>query len=763
MRALARRGRLAACGVVGVAFAASGGALVPPARQGDARARHDALVEAGRLDEAERAARAGGGATSVALAEVLARRGQRVAADSIARAAIGANGPESRPALALVAELAMQRGDRAAAVREANLLLTAYERDPRGWSPRDLVAAGRAYLVVAERDASAVRAALRAFDAATAAEPTLHDAAIRAGDLLLERYNAPDARQTYEGVLRQRPGHPRATLGIARVEEFEGKGEALATARQALATNASLVEAHVFVARRFLDAEAFDSARVAAERALAIDPGAVEAWAMVGAAAWLRGDSATFRRARAAAERTNPRPAPFHVILAEAASRHRRYAEAMRFSEQALAADSQSVAALGALGTNRLRAGDIAGGRAFIERAFAIDPFNLWHKNTLDLLDHMATFRTVRLGRFEFVAPAREADVLLPYLSPLLEEAYDKLAARFDYRPTPPVRFEIFERHADFSVRTVGLAGLGALGVSFGNVLAMDAPSARDRGTFNWGSTAWHELAHTFTLGLSRSRVPRWFTEGISVLEERRARPDWGADVTPAFLAALRSDALRPVSTLNDGFLRPRHPGEVALSYYHASLVCEMIEAEFGARALGDMLRAWGEGIETPDVLRRVLGVDASAMDRRFADWLGTRFRRGAAPPAVVRDDAAIEPLLREAEARAKAGDDAGLADVLERSIWIWPYDQDVHVRLAETYARLGEFGRAVRERRAVVALGPSDVLEARYQLARALLAAGDRTGARREVLGVLERAPTFERAQALLLELRAPDGGRAP
>jgi Flp pilus assembly protein TadD len=95
--------------------------------------------------------------------------------------------------------------------------------------------------------------------------------------------------------------------------------------------------------------------------------------------------------------------------------------------------------------------------------------------------------------------------------------------------------------------------------------------------------------------------------------------------------------------------------------------------------------------------------------------------------------------------------------------LWIWPYDQAMHVKLAETAARLGEHGRAVRERQAVIALGPSDALEARYQLARSLKDAGDRAAARREVLGVLEVAPTFEKAQGLLLELRTPPPGGRP
>src|SRR6185503_18134860 len=122
----------------------------------------------------------------------------------------------------------------------------------------------------------------------------------------------------------------------------------------------------------------------------------------------------------------------------------------------------------------------------------------------------------------------KESALLSIYGSALAEEAYDSLAARYGYKPATPVRVEVYNSHADFSVRTVGLAGLGALGVSFGNVVAMDSPSAREGGEFNWGSTLWHELAHVFTLGMTAHRVPRWLSEGLSVVEERRARRTWG-------------------------------------------------------------------------------------------------------------------------------------------------------------------------------------------------------------------------------------------
>ena len=124
------------------------------------------------------------------------------------------------------------------------------------------------------------------------------------------------------------------------------------------------------------------------------------------------------------------------------------------------------------------------------------------------------------------------------------------------------------------------------------------------------------------------------------------------------------------------------------------------------------------------------------------------------------RDETAMEANRREAEVREKLGDLPGAIAALDRLLWIEPYNAGTHTRLADLAERTQDWPRLVLERRAVLALGPTDRLEARYQLARALLKAGDREGARREVLQVLEQAPGFEKAQALLLELRSGRGG---
>ena len=798
--------------------------------QTDVRAHIRALADSGKLDEAQRLAQSGGASSLASLGELLVLRGRLTEADSVLRAAVARDAGGRRTAEAALAELAFRRGDRVGAMQRATTLTAAYERGGERWSTDDHVAAGRAYVLLGARNAPAVRQALAAFDAAVAADANQIEGRLRTGDLFLDKYNAPDAKTSFEEVIKRVPQHPRALLALARVAEFAGDKQAMSLVRASVAANPSLVAGHVMLSRHHLEAESYDSAAVEARRALATDSSSVPAWAMLAASALLTGDSALYRSAKSAAERVNPRPAEFYSDLAEIAMRQRRSAEAVRFARDAVALDSSSVRALGLLGTNQLRAGNFDEGRATLERAFAIDPFNLWHKNTLDLLDQVRGFTTIDRGHFRIIAPKKEAELLSMYLVPLLEEAYDTLSRRYDHKPSSPIRFELYARHADFSVRTVGLAGLGALGVSFGPVLAMDAPSARDRGEFNWGSTAWHELAHTFTLGASNSRAPRWLSEGLSVLEERRARSAWGAKPSVEFLAAYAGGRIRPPSRLNDGFVRPRYDAETIFSYYDASLVCEMIEAQHGIGAIVKMLKAYGDGRSTPDVFQQVLGDSIEAFDKKFDAWLRAKFavplrtiagsdgkaqlggafvdamRAGAAAleakqldsakasfqraqtlfpeysgsgsPAwylaqIARDagdlrgalaqviritslnETAWDANLLEADLRERLGDSTGALAPLMRLVWISPYDVAIHARVAELAARRGDFRTAIRERRAVLALDPSDVLDARYQLARALAGNGDVAGARRELLSVLEQAPSFERAQALLLELQ--------
>jgi tetratricopeptide (TPR) repeat protein len=247
----------------------------------------------------------------------------------------------------------------------------------------------------------------------------------------------------------------------------------------------------------------------------------------------------------------------------------------------------------------------------------------------------------------------------------------------------------LYDRHADFSVRTVGLAGLGALGVSFGTVLAMDAPEARPRGEFNLGSTAWHELAHTFTLGASNNRVPRWVSEGLSVLEERRIRQGWGARANIAFVKALASGTLLPVARLNDGFVLPDGPDRIGLSYYQASLVMEFLEEQHGLEAIRRLLGEYADGRDTDAALRQVTGVSSDTLELRFRGWVRSRFQEplqaiaagdaevigapmGTAIAALGAGDttSAIRGLRAARERFPELGDGSGPAMPLAIALW---------------------------------------------------------------------------------------------
>ena len=114
----------------------------------------------------------------------------------------------------------------------------------------------------------------------------------------------------------------------------------------------------------------------------------------------------------------------------------------------------------------------------------------------------------------------------------------------------------------------------------------------------------------------------------------------------------------------------------------------------------------------------------------------------------------------QEAELWLELGDKEAAAIALEKVVEIVPFDMDAHQELAGLYEEFGDAAGAVRERKAILALDPTDRAEAHFRLAVALAQAGDRAGARSQVLRALEIAPSYEAALELLLDLRGGGQG---
>ena len=311
---------------------------------------------------------------------------------------------------------------------------------------------------------------------------------------------------------------------------------------------------------------------------------------------------------------------------------------AVALSRQALAVDPGNVRAAADLGTHLLRTGDEPEARALLDRAFKADPYDVVSYNLLGLLDSLESFETTKDGLVTLRLHADEAPVLREHALPLARTALDTLGARYHMTPRGPVLIEIFPRHDDFAVRNVGLPGMiGALGACFGQVVTLDSPRARPPGTFNWQAALWHELAHVVTLQLSGNRIPRWLTEGISVYEEQRARPEWGRDMDLEFADALDRDAVIRLPALNAGFM---DPSTISMAYYEASLLVEYLVAARGQPALEALVRAFADGSTTDAAMQRTMGGTLESVEPEFRAWLHQRFdpiiEARAAPDGIV-------------------------------------------------------------------------------------------------------------------------------
>jgi cellulose synthase operon protein C len=605
-----------------------------------------ALAEIGRYAEAEQEGRrfaAGpdsGSAIATALGEVLERQGKGAEAERWYRRA-ASGGSDSLVGRFHLARLAWDRGEHDSALQAFDRFIDIYNDAGGRLSSEDLAAVGGALRYLGRRDPQLYRDALKALDEAVARDSGNLAAQVQTGELFLEKYNSGDARETFLAVLAINPRHPGALLGLARQLQFDGQSGATDQVAKALVTNPAFVSAMVLQASLHLDAERYPEAKRQLERALAIDSTALPVLAVLATAQHLEGDERGFERTRRRILERNPVYAELYRTMAELSARHRRYSEAVALARQGVALDSTAWETWGLLGINQFRTPEFAQARRSLEIAFRGDPYNVWIKNTLDLLDAQARYRESRTARFHFLIEENEAALLEPYFAAVAEEAWTRMAERYGYRPDETIRLEVYRRHTDFSVRTAGLPGFGALGVSFGPLLAMDSPGARERGQFNWASTTWHEIAHTFTLGVTRNRIPRWLSEGLSVLEERRTGRGWGAQATVDFLLAWKQQRLHPVSKLNEGFVNPSYPAHVIHSYYQASLVCEMIEQQWGWPKMRELLDQYRRDRETGVAFQQALGISLDDFDRRFREYVNQRF---AVPLAAINPPSAPPP-----------------------------------------------------------------------------------------------------------------------
>lgn len=671
------------------------------------------------------------------------------------------------------------------------------------------------------------------------------------GDMLLEKHQAGEAVRSYRAALEADPAWVRAHLGLSRALEDEDAEASEAALEKAGSLAPNHPDVWLLTAERRLMAEDRARAAEALDKVAAVRPGTYEEIALRAAVTYANGDIAAADAIVARAVAANPTFVDGYLSLGTQAARAYRFEDAAAYARKAVALEADNPAAHADLGLYLMRTGEEAPAREELERAFRLDPFDTVTFNLLQLLDTLATFVEVESGPFIFKFPKAEAEVLKPYALPLADLAYKTFAERYAFTPKGPILVEVFGKHDDFAVRTMGLPGLGfALGACFGRVITMDSPmtmrASSAQPPFNWQATLWHEIAHVFTLQASDYKVPRWLTEGISVFEEHRYNKAWGREQALDFARALATKRTFGVKGLPNAFERPQ---DLSMAYFEASLLTEHLVSLNGDAGLRALLSAYAAGAKDAEAFAKAFGktvddVHASfaafveaqygELARAMADAPGAAGAGRGAQPRSIEDltalaakqpgsflvqwslgsalyergdlDAAKAPLERAAalapmaqgdtSPRAllaaiadKQGDGARARNEL-RQLLVWdhdnveaarrlvasaraagdkesenialrviadidPFDASAHSLLGKAALERKEYAAALIELLAALALGPPNLAEAHADVAEAYLGLGRKDDARKAALRALEHAPTYPRAQDLLLAAR--------
>lgn len=453
-------------------------------------------------------------------------------------------------------------------------------------------------------------------------------AELQAGLLLLEKYNRGEALDAFDKALTINPNAAEALVakGVAALARYEVK-DADGFATRALKINPNLPEALRLRADIHLATGDVHAALKALEGARKITPRDERVLARVAACHLLQGGEtgADFKKVVAEVEGFTSRPGVFFFELGERLEERKRFDVAQKYYELALARRPNLPGPLNSLGLLHMRLGDETKAAELLDRGFKADRFNVRVSNMRKVLAHLKTYKEIRTKHFILKYDADADPVLGPYMAEYLESIYEKLAAKFNYRPQGPFLVELFRNHEMFSGRTVALPDLHTIGACTGRVITMVSPNEKTskgrpaRKPFNWARVLRHEVVHIFNLAQTNFLVPHWFTEGLAVSNEGFPRPPMWDRLLADRAAA---DRLLTLDTIDLAFIRPRDALEWQQAYCQAQLYVEYIEATYKEPAIGRLLAAFAKGASAESAIREVCKVEKAAFEKGYRAYV---------------------------------------------------------------------------------------------------------------------------------------------
>jgi tetratricopeptide (TPR) repeat protein len=587
------------------------------------------------------------------------------------------------------------------------------------------------YLAEAGRLTAQYQLANDSYREAVRLRPQDTRAGVAWADLFLQKYASGPAADTIEEVFKIDPNLPDAHAAMAAIqaESSYDLTKMHFHIKKALEVNPRNQRALLARASIEIDHNQWDAANKTIDEVLAVNPASLGALAMKATVLWLRDDTAGYEAARAKVLKLNPAFAELYRIIARSAVREHRYVEAIELEKAAVALRPDYYEAMSGVGLGYLRLGMEKEGLEWLEKSWKGDEYNVRTYNTLQLYEDSIAkdyvFSTTKSFKIRYHKD--EQKLLSRYLEPVMERAYADMVKRYGFAPKLPLVLELYAEADQYSVRTIGLPSFGALGVCFGQVITAMSPSTGD---LNWGMVMWHELAHVFAIQLSNSRVPRWFTEGLSEYETLIARPEWRRENDADLYGAMVEGTLPSVAELNYRFM-VGDQNAVVVAYYLSAVTVEYIAQTYGFPKIVEALELFGKGRETPDVIPAITGRTIAQFDADFRAYLAARlapyqgtFRLPAPTDDVTALEIAVAAKPRDAAARAKlalahagAGDPDKAVAVAEEALALDAKQPLARYLLAEFALRTGDVGKAKALYEGLVADG-HDSFDVRVRLA---------------------------------------------
>jgi tetratricopeptide (TPR) repeat protein len=366
-----------------------------------------------------------------------------------------------------------------------------------------------------------------------------------------------------------------------------------------------------------------DEAKEYFERALDLNPQSLKTLSILAAEAALNQRTDQFEQYKARVDAFSPNNPQFLGDIADTFGNNYLFTEAVDFARAAIESDPEYWQGYTLLGSNLIRLGEEVEGKANLEIGFENDPFNVLTSNMLKVFDTLETYVTLESEHFKVLMSQNDADILWPYMEPLLEESWDTLTTKYGFEPSGPILIEVFENTEDFAVRSVGLPDIGPLvGICFGKVITLISP---DTLAANWQEIVWHEFMHVITLQMTNNRMPRWLSEGISVWEEREGRPYWGRSQGLDLVRAARDEKLLHVKDLDSGFSGARDNADLGFAYFQSYLVVDYITEAHGFEKLLELIDQYASVKEESDRFDDVFQLTLDQFDDGFQDWVNKR------------------------------------------------------------------------------------------------------------------------------------------